>query len=285
MPKQRQSAGGKLCLKKILNPITHNYINDYTGQQYNEWTVIGLSPRNTCKKTKWVCKCSCGTIKDLYVASIVNGLSKSCGCLREVQDLRNRVFGRLVVKSMVRATTGRRKIYWECLCSCGNTVFVETGNLISGSTISCGCYKQERLSKVAYRHGHGRERIYKNFLNMHQRCENPNSLWYKNYGARGIFVCDEWSDFQTFYEWAQNNGYQRGLTLDRIDVDGPYAPWNCRWATSFQQGNNRRNTIRITYNGITKTISEWANETGIKRSIIYSKYKKGLTPEEILKER
>ena len=120
---------------------------------------------------------------------------------------------------------------------------------------------------------------------MHQRCENPNSRGYKNYGARGIFVCDEWSDFQTFYEWAQNNGYQRGLTLDRIDVDGPYAPWNCRWATSFQQGNNRRNTIRITYNGITKTISEWANETGIKRSIIYSKYKKGLTPEEILKER
>ena len=84
-------------------------------------------------------------------------------------------------------------------------------------------------------------------------------LDYKDYGGRGITVCDEWKhDFKNFYNWAMDNGYKEGLTIDRIDVNGNYTPDNCRWATLKQQGNNKRNTVYLTYEGKTRSLSEWA---------------------------
>ena len=103
---------------------------------------------------------------------------------------------------------------------------------------------------------------------MKERCERPNHSSYKNYGARGISVCDSWKDdFDCFYQWAIANGYSNGLSLDRIDNDGNYCPENCRWATCKQQGNNTRSCRFITYNGDTKTMREWEEHLGLGRGV------------------
>lgn len=85
-------------------------------------------------------------------------------------------------------------------------------------------------------------------------------------------MCEEWHSMEIFGDWAEKNGYRVGLTLDRIDPDGDYCPENCRWATRKQQANNRRNTVYVEIDGITKTLSEWADFVGISRSTISDRY-------------
>ena len=98
---------------------------------------------------------------------------------------------------------------------------------------------------------------------MIQRCENPRNPEYENYGKRGIDVCEEWHQFVNFMQWAQRTGYQDGLTIDRINVDAGYSPVNCRWATIPEQQRNKRNNINITYGGVTRCLSDWAQTLGI----------------------
>lgn len=113
---------------------------------------------------------------------------------------------------------------------------------------------------------------YPSWHSMMDRCENPNVQNYGLYGGRGIRVCDEWHDIQEFEKWAEQTGYEPGLTLDRIDVNGDYCPNNCRWATRKEQANNRRNTIYITFLGETHTLSEWAEILGVNRSTLNNRY-------------
>lgn len=116
-------------------------------------------------------------------------------------------------------------------------------------------------------HGMKKTRIYKSWERIKRRCNNPKT--YKNYGGRGIKVCDEWSkDFMAFYEWAMANGYRDDLTIDRIDVNGNYEPNNCRWVTMKEQENNRRNNHHITYNGETHTIAEWGDILNIPYKVL-----------------
>lgn len=111
---------------------------------------------------------------------------------------------------------------------------------------------------------------------MRTRCLNPNAKTYHRYGGRGIEVCDEWAtSYEAFEAWALANGYQDNLTLDRKDNDGPYSPENCRWATQKQQSNNRRDNLRICYNGEIKTVSEFAEELGIPRHVLYQRLHRG----------
>lgn len=111
---------------------------------------------------------------------------------------------------------------------------------------------------------------------MKGRCCNSRDKLYKHYGARGIKVCDEWQNsYIQFRNWSMDNGYQDDLSIDRIDVDGNYEPLNCRWVDSDIQGANRRNTILITYNNSTHTISEWAKIYRISRCKLYKQYKAG----------
>lgn len=134
-------------------------------------------------------------------------------------------------------------------------------------------YTESKLSKVRY--------------SMIDRCCNPNYASYKKYGGRGIKICPEWSKGNklgtyNFIKWSIENGYKEGLTLDRIDNNGDYCPENCRWADRKMQNNNRRNTIRVEYNGEEKCLSDISKELGIPYAKLYSKFKNGMNILDII---
>lgn len=122
---------------------------------------------------------------------------------------------------------------------------------------------------------------------MKRRCYNPEEKFYKDYGGRGIKVCDEWMDkkegHSNFQKWAVKNGWEEGRSVDRIDVNGNYEPSNCRWATPEEQANNRRNNNYVTINGVTKTTSEWARQIGISQNAFTGRINSGWAEEELLK--
>lgn len=118
---------------------------------------------------------------------------------------------------------------------------------------------------------------------MYCRCYYPTTNGYQRYGGRGIKMCDEWiNEPESFYTWSINNGYKKGLTIDRIDVNGNYEPSNCRWVTKEAQDNNRRNNRKITFNEQTKTLSQWAREYNISIKTLSDRLKSGLSIEEAL---
>lgn len=119
-----------------------------------------------------------------------------------------------------------------------------------------------------------RRKIYTAWKNIKMRCYDPKIPGYKNYGARGIKMCDEWfNNFEAFYEWSLANGCEPGLTIDRIDNDGNYEPDNCRWVTQTVNANNRGDCVKLTHNGKTQTLAEWARELGMTHQAITDRYK------------
>lgn len=125
------------------------------------------------------------------------------------------------------------------------------------------------MSKVT--HGLSKTGLYHVWQNMKARCNNPNNPAFKDYGGRGIRVCSEWVDFPKFAQWALVNGYLDTLAIDRINGNLNYSPSNCRWATSTEQNNNRRNNRRIEFNGKTLTVAQWAIEIGVKKTTLHAR--------------
>lgn len=160
--------------------------------------------------------------------------------MSSLSDLKGKRFGRLEVISYVGADSrGRSK--WLCKCDCGKEITARVDSLKRGDTKSCGCYHAEEVAKYSRTHGLSRNRLYSVWSNMKNRCMCPTSRRFKDYGGRGISVCQEWTNsFLSFYEWAMESGYRQGLTIDRIDVDGNYEPSNCRWITNEEQQRNKR---------------------------------------------
>lgn len=195
-------------------------------------------------------------------------------------DLTGQRFGRLVVLQRDEAPKRSHEIYWLCRCDCGKEKSVLGSALRAGYTQSCGCLKRELLQNKRHLNKH----LYQVWQDMKQRCNNPRNKYYYRYGGRGIKVCQEWADYDAFYEWAMAHGYACGLQIDRIDNDGDYTPDNCRWTTPKENTNNRTMCIRITYEGETHTATEWAHIMGIPARTIAGRYHAGKPPAEILKQ-
>lgn len=154
-------------------------------------------------------------------------------------DLTGQRFGRLTVIEEAGRVNGT--VTWRCRCDCGNESIVLGTNLRAGYSTSCGCYTRERAATENTRHGGRHDRLYAIWTGMRQRCNNPNSQAYKDYGGRGITVCPEWDhNFAAFRDWALANGYRADLSIDRVDNNGGYRPDNCRWATWHEQRINQR---------------------------------------------
>lgn len=188
-------------------------------------------------------------------------------------------FERLTVIKELEKKHGNRRFL--CKCVCGNEIQTGSSHLLRGNTKSCGCLRKEQRHKIT--HGKSNTPLYAVWNSMKGRCSNPTYHAYENYGARGIKVCDEWSnDFQKFYDWAIGNGYQKGMTIERNDVNGHYEPSNCSWIPKSKQSENRRTNHYLTYKGETKTMSQWARDLSLKRETIKDRLKSGWSVEDAL---
>lgn len=194
------------------------------------------------------------------------------------EDLTGKRFERLVVLKQANdyiKPNGRHESNWLCQCDCGNIVEVLGYSLKSGHTKSCGCLHEETLKTIAITHGDSYSKLYGVYISIIDRCYNPNNKRFKDYGGRGIIVCDEWKDsYLNFKKWAVFSGYKEGLSIDRKNNDLGYSPSNCRWVTIIVQQNNMRKNHIVEYNGQSKTIAEWSRELNIKYDKLWKSIKK-----------
>lgn len=202
--------------------------------------------------------------------------------MAKIIDMENKKFNHLTVIRKSHQDK-RGEWFWICKCDCGNETIASGYKIRSGHTKSCGCVQEEHRKEGFHkRHGMTDTKLYIIWENMRRRCYYSKNNMYKNYGGRGIRVCDEWKDdFEPFMKWAQENGYKEGLSIERIDVNGNYEPSNCKWITPKEQYLNRTDSHLITAFGKTQTIKEWADESGLNYDTIERRINQyGWTAEE-----
>jgi hypothetical protein len=216
-----------------------------------------------------------GIIHDMPAADYHAVEATSATVRKGKHDLTGRIFG--LLKALRRTTSN----YWTCQCECGALIERRSDGLTSGRSTSCGCLTRKAASARFRSHGGYKTQEYAIWLSMKQRCYNPKNHNYPNYGGRGIVMCDAWHDFAVFRHDVGPRP-SPDHSLDRINNFVGYEPGNVRWATSKQQTRNMRKTCFLTVNGERRSISEWAERTGLRRATIYRRIKAKWAPNEII---
>jgi hypothetical protein len=231
------------------------------GSTFNRWTVVSTPFERefpSGSKALFVtCNCSCGTVGKAVRLSLLtssaSNASKSCGCIKTEVAKQKREppivgskFGRLEILEDLGQVQGKSRTYSKVLviCSCGSPSFpVSYSSIKQGKTISCGCYNKERIVETHKTHGMYKSKIYKVWMGIIDRIDNPNNKQFHDYGGRGI--SNLWEDFEHFLVDMQY-GYFDGCEIDRIDVNGNYCTSNCRWVTKSVSTHNKRKSLNRT---------------------------------------
>lgn len=195
-------------------------------------------------------------------------------------------YGRLTVLS--KGTRVREQSFkWLCKCECGNEKYVRADHLKSGRIVSCGCQRVDSRKKTELKkpdYGIRKHPIYIVWMSMRQRCFNKKSSSYKYYGARGITICNSWSNFRVFYDWALMNGWSNGLQIDRINNNGNYTPDNCRFVEPKINSNNRRSNIIVTLNNSNYTLKQACEILSLNDKLIRQRIRRdGYTFDQAIK--
>ena len=185
-------------------------------------------------------------------------------------------FGNIFVIKEIEPTDNVRQ--WLVSCDCGKK-FVKSHKHVATAK-SCGCARKEKVGNINRKHSKVKHELYSTWKGMRQRCSNKNSMFYKNYGGRGIEVCSRWNNFENFLN--DMGERPKGKTIDRINNNGNYEPNNCRWASRSTQASNTRQSINITFKGVTKSASDWSRSIGGSHLLVSRRLKKGWTIEEAL---
>ena len=196
-------------------------------------------------------------------------------------DLSGLRFGRLVCLFCVGHAKGTAKFL--CRCECGRLTICRGKNLVSGTSKSCGCLQRERTLAAVTKHGRYKDPVYKRWTAMVQRCTNPSSDSFHKYGGRGISVCERWLSFDLFVE--DMGEPPPGMSIERMDNDGPYSPSNCTWATPKEQALNTRKfygALKLTLDDKSMSLREWADCLNIKLGTLYFRIESGWPVERVL---
>jgi hypothetical protein len=205
--------------------------------------------------------------------------SRSCaGKVRKTKDIVGQVFGRLTVIARSETLPQYDCACWLVRCDCGTEQVTSQQMLLKGSKKSCGCLSRELKTK----HGGSKDPEFNVWKGMIRRCYVEKDQGYKNYGARGISVCDRWRRSYPLFLEDMGRRPEGVMSIDRIDTNGNYEPENCRWATNRQQSRNRRDNREITYNGKTQILSDWATELEIHVATLHRRLEKGWSVEDAL---
>ncbi len=204
---------------------------------------------------------------------------------QHTDQITGKKFGRLRVLSF-SGLNKHRSSMWNCVCDCGATGVYKGRNLTIGKTKSCGCWKKEQWGLTNRKHGHTSRQVgatteYSAWKAMRQRCENPNNHCWKDYGGRGITVCERWRKFSNFIE-DMGRKPSKNLSLERKENNVGYSKSNCIWASRGVQNRNKRNNRILTFNGKSQTMKDWANEYGLLFNTLYFRVLRGWPMEKAL---
>lgn len=260
-------------------------IIDLVGKRFGKLVVLkrnGVDPKS--HKIIWLCKCDCGNEIEAQGRWLRFGRTTSCGCDRHglkhprAIDLTGVRFNSITVIRLHKRDEKTRKYFWECVCDCGNKIIVRANDLLSGRQKSCGCKKSQFIGVKNKIHGDsiGGEyaRLYRTWANMLDRCCNKNNKSYKWYGAKGVKVYSLWNEYIPFKEWALSSGWDKTLTIDRIDVDGDYSPSNCRWVPFSMQANNKTNSFLYDFYSSKINNKLLAEKLGVSETSLYYRARK-----------
>lgn len=187
-------------------------------------------------------------------------------------DFTNKKFGRLKVVSFSHYDKEKESNFWDCICDCGKHIKRSAKQLKASKIPSCGCYKVDRVKEkpLNTKHNLTKEPIYALWKNIRKRLKNKDTNYYK----LNIKMCEQWENPVIFYNWCKNNGYKKGLQIDRIDTYGDYSPENCRFVTCKINQNNKTNNIYVFYKGEKISLKEASERSGINYGTLKSRYKK-----------